>query len=539
MKRSLAFLAGVAVLAALAAGGCAPKAEKAEAPKAKVFRFSYTSDIPTLDPQMGNSMMSATISFHVFDGLTRMDNGAVKPGIAESWSVSPDGIVYTFKLRDAKWSDGKPIKASEFEYGMRRLMDPAAASPYSFLGLLLENAEAVNAGKAPVDSLGVKAIDDKTLEVRLAYPADYFLGMLSMSQFCATRPELVAQHGKDFAASPEKNVYSGPFMVKSWVREDRMVLVKNPNYWNKGVIKLDEIQVLVVPDENTALAMFDAGDLDLVRVPPAYVEKYKDRVVYYYDGSNDFIKLNMAGTGPLSNRDFRLALNYAIDRQDFVDITTKGLYDANPRYVLPQVAGVEKDYGTEYPYAGFGVKADPAKAKEYLSNALRDLKITDPSSITIEFLTSDTDRARAQAEIIQDQWQKNLGIKVNVKQGPYRQRLDMETKKLFQTVFSGWAPDYSDPMTYLELWTSDSPYNHGSYRSAKYDELIAFARKSTDKRARMDAMFNAEKELLADGAIVPMQLRRESLLINTAFSGVSTYFIGTNYDLVHVDKVGM
>jgi len=534
MKRLLAV---AACALALAATGCGAKTEaKAEASAPKVFRFSYASDIPTLDPQMGNSMPTATVAFHIFDGLTRSDNGAVKPGIAESWTVSADGITYVFKLRDAKWSDGTAIKAQDFEYGIRRLMDPAAASPYSFLGLLIENADAVNSGKMPVDKLGVKALDDKTVQIRLAYPADYFLGMLSMCQFSATRADLVAQHGKDFAATPEKNVYNGPFMVQSWAREDRMILVKNPNYWNASEIKLDEIQILIVPDENTALAMFDAGDLDLVRVPPAFVEKYKDRVVYYYDGSNDFIKLNMASKGPLSNKDFRLALNYAIDRQDFVDITTKGLYDANPRYVLPQVAGVAKDYGSEYPYAGFGTRADVAKAKDHLAKAMAALKIADPASIAIEFLTSDTDRSRAQAEIVQDQLQKNLGIKVSVKQVPYRQRLDMESKKTFETVFTGWAPDYSDPMTYLELWTSDSPYNHGSYRSAKYDEYIAFARKSTDKKARMDAMFNAEKELLADGAIIPMQLRRESLLLNPAFTGVSTYFIGTNYDLVHADR---
>lgn len=533
MKRSLVV---VACALALAATGCAPKAEKAEAASPKVFRFSYASDIPTLDPQMGNSMPSATVAFHIFDGLTRMDNGAVKPGIAESWTVSDDGLVYVFKLRDAKWSDGQPIKAQEFEYGIRRLMDPAAASPYSFLGLLIENADAVNSGKMPVEKLGVRAVDDKTVELRLAYPADYFLGMLSMCQFCATRPDLVERYGKDFAATPDKNVYDGPFMVKEWAREDRMILVKNPNYWNADSIALDEIDILIVPDENTALAMFDAGDLDLVRVPPAFVEKYKDRVVYYYDGSNDFIKLNMASKGPLSDKDFRLALNYAVDRQDFVDITTKGLYDANPRYVLPQVAGVDAAYGTEYPLPGFGVRADVAKAKDHLAKAMARLGVADPSSIEIEFLTSDTDRSRAQAEIVQDQWQKNLGIKVVVKQVPYRQRLDMESKKTFETVFTGWAPDYSDPMTYLELWTSDSPYNHGSYRSAKYDEYVAFARKSTDKRARMDALFAAEKELLADGAIVPMQLRRESLLVNPAFTGVGTYFIGTNYDLVHADR---
>ena len=526
----------VCLMAALVMVGCS-KSGKEDVSEAKIFRFSYLSDIPSIDPQMVNSMPSATVGFHIFDGLTRMDNGVIRPGIAESWDISPDGLTYTFKLREAKWSDGQPIKAQDFEYGIRRLMDPAAASPYSFLGLLLKNAEAVNAGKLPVSELGVKALDDKTVEIQLAFPADYFLGMLTMSQFCPTRSDYVEKYGKDFAATADKNVYSGPFVVKSWAREDRMILAKNPNYWDAAAIHLDEINILTIPDANTALAMFDSGDLDLVQIPPSFVEKYKDKAIFYYTGANDFIKLNMAGKGPLTNKNLRLALNCAIDRQDFVDITTKGLYEANPRYVLPQVSGVSSDYGKEYPYEAFSKKADPDKAKEYLTKALKELGIPDASSIHLEFLTTDTEISRAQAEVLQDQLQKTLGITITVRQVPYRQRLDMESKKDFQMVFTGWAPDYSDPMTYLELWTSNSPYNHGSYRSAKYDEYIAFARKSTDKKARMDALFNAEKELLSDGAIMPMQLRREALLVNPKFTGVGTYFIGTNFDLIHADVV--
>ncbi len=508
------------------------------APEKKVFRYSLLADAPTLDPQLMNSIPSATVGFHIYEGLMRNHVGEILPGMAESYDISEDGKTYTFHLRDAKWSDGVEIKAQDYEYGMRRLVDPATASDYSFLVTsLIKNAGEINAGNMPVEELGVKAVDEKTLTIELNNPTGYFLSMLSMSQLCPVRQDLVEKYGKDFSADADKNVYSGPFIVKDWKHEDRIILEKNPNFWNADAVKLDEVHILTVADPMTAVAMYEQGELDQVNVPAEILANYKDDVDYYNDGANDFMKLNMDGSCELSNKDLRLAINYAINREDFVLLSTQNLYQPNPRYVLPQVNGVKGEYGEEYPYEAFPLKGDTEKAKEHLANAMTALGVTDPSQIDVELLTTDAERTRIEAEILQSQIQTALGITVTIRQVPYKQRLKMESDHEFEMVVTGWVPDYPDPMSYLELWPTNSPYNHGSYSSSVYDGYIQEALSNTDPQQRMDALFNAEKTLLDDGGIVPLQLRRNAMLLNPKVQGFETYFVGINYDYIYADIV--
>lgn len=511
---------------------------EATAPEKKVLKYSLTADAPTLDPQLMNSIPSATVGFHIYEGLMRNHIGEIQPGMAESYDMSEDGKTYTFHLRDAKWSDGVAIKAQDYEYAIRRLADPATASDYAFLiTTLIKNAGEINSGNMPVDQLGVKAVDDKTLTIELNNPTGYFLSMLSMSQLCPVRQDIVEKYGKDFSVDADKNVYSGPFIVKEWKHEDRIILEKNPNYWNADSIKLDEVDILTVSDPMTAVAMFEQGELDQVNVPAEVLENYKDQVIYYNDGANDFMKLNMDGSSELSNQDLRLAINFALNREDYILLSSQNLYQPNPRYVLPQVKGVEGDYGTEYPYEAFPLKGDATVAKDHLAKAMSALGVTDPAKIDIELLTTDQERTRIEAEVLQNQIQTALGITVTIRQVPYKQRLQMESDHEFEMVVTGWAPDYPDPMTYLELWTTNSPYNHGSYKSAVYDGFIEEGITNTDPKQRMDALFNAEKTLLEDGAIVPLQLRRMAMLLNPKVKGFETYFVGLNYDYIYADIV--
>ncbi|WP_313343483.1 peptide ABC transporter substrate-binding protein [Sedimentibacter sp.] len=504
----------------------------------KIFRYSLTTDVPTLDPQLMNSIPSATVGFHIFDGLMRNHIGEIKPGVAEKYEISDDGKTYTFYLRDdAKWSDGVTITAYDFEYALRRLVDPATASDYSFLVTsLIKNAGEINAGNMPVEELGVKALDEKTLVIEINNPTGYFLSMTSMSQLCPVRKDLVEKYGKNFSADADKNVYSGPFIVKEWKHEDRIILEKNPYYWDADAINLDEVHVLTVPDRMTAVAMYEQGELDQVNVPSEIISNYEDQVTYYFDGANDYIKINMDGSSQLENKNLRLALNYSLNREDYILLSAKNVYQANTRYVLPQVKGVNKDYGDEYPYEAFPVKGDLNKAKEYLDKAISELGVKGPSEIVLELLTTDEERTRIEAEVLQSQMQE-LGITVNIRQVPYKQRLQMESAHEFEMVVTGWVPDYSDPMTYLELWTTDSPYNHGSYNSEAYDAYIEEALTNTNSQERMDALFNAEKTLLEDGAIVPLQLRRMAMLLNPKVKGFETYFVGLNYDYIYAEIV--
>ncbi|WP_326908805.1 peptide ABC transporter substrate-binding protein [Sedimentibacter sp. MB31-C6] len=509
---------------------------ESETTEKKILRYSLIADAPTLDPQLMNSIPSSTVGFHIYEGLMRNHVGEIQPGMAKDYEISEDGKIYTFYLRDAQWSDGVEIKAQDYEYALRRLVDPETASDYSFLVTsLIKNAGDINAGNMPVEELGVNAIDEKTLTIELNNPTGYFLSMLSMSQLCPVRQDIVEQYGKDFSADAEKNVYSGPFIVKDWKHEDRIILEKNPNYWNAEAIKLDEVHILTVADPMTAVAMFEQGELDQVNIPAEVLANYEDKVEYYFDGANDFIKLNMDGSSELSNKDLRLAINYSLNREDYILLTTQNMYLPNTRYVLPQVNGVNGEYGEEYPYEAFPVKGDIDLAKEHLSKAMIELGATNPSDIEVELLTTDQERTRIEAEVLQNQIQTALGIKVNIRQVPYKQRLQMESDHEFEMVVTGWVPDYPDPMSYLELWPTDSPYNHGSYSSEIYDGYIKEALSNTNPQERMDALFNAEKTLLEDGAIVPLQLRRNAMLVNPKVKGFETYFVGINYDYIYAD----
>ncbi|WP_334104823.1 peptide ABC transporter substrate-binding protein [Muricomes intestini] len=541
-KKILAMLMTATFVVGLLAGCSTPtssvedkdkKSDSAKSSDGNTLRYSVTAEPPTLDPQLANSIPSATVCYHLFDTLMRNDSGDVKPAAAESYEISDDGLTYTFKLRESYWSDGEKVKAQDFVYGIQRLEDPATASEYAFIGMIIKNADKVNSGELPVEELGVSAPDESTVVITLEHPASYFLAMLSNASFAPTRQDLVEKYGKDFAAEPENNVYNGPFKVSKWAHGDRITLAKNDKYWDTDSIKLDEVEVLTVQEQATAVAMFDSGDLDFADVPTSLSANYKDKTISYYDGANDYIMMNQTEGSPLASKNLRLAINYALDRESYVKLSHDGIYAPNTRFVLPQVNGVEEEYGDEYPYEAFPLNGDKDKANEYLQAALTDLGVASPADVKLELLTGDTEDNKKEVEVIQSQLQDNLGIKVNIKQVPYKQRLQMEADLDYQMVITGWVPDYPDPYSYLELWTTDSTYNHAGYSSADYDKYMELSNTTTDPKARMDALFDAEKTFCEDAVVAPLQLRQKEMLVNENLKDLKTYFVGLNYNFVH------
>ena len=515
-----------------AAGG---ETAAAESTGEKIFRYSNTVDIATIDPNKTNAVADATVSYHLYDGLYRNVQGELQPATAESYEVSDDGLVYTFKLRqDAKWSDGKPVTAHDYEYGMKRLCDPAAACPSSYLGVVLKNGAAVSSEELPVDELGVKALDDYTLEVTLENPSEYFLSMTSMSAFAPVRQDLVEKYGAEFGGSADKQVYNGPFVVTEY-GNGKLVMAKNENYYDADKIKLDGVELLTVADNNTAVSMFDAGELDLAEVPTEMVSQYEDKVQYYYSGANDYAALNHRNKY-LANKNLRLAMNYAVNREEYNLLSHNGLYEPNLRFVLPQVRGVEGDYGTEYPLSFFPLQGDMDKAKEYLATALSELGLSDASEITLELYVSDSETAKKETEVVVNQWKNNLGINVNINMvpGATKNAMLVPNSDDFDIIMSGWAPDYSDPYSYLELWYSTSGYNYLNYHSDVYAKYID-ASKTTSGKERMDNLFEAEKTMLEDGALVPLQLRRVPYMVSDRVQNLGAYFIGLNYDYMYAD----
>lgn len=505
----------------------------------QVLTFSVTAEVPTLDPQLANSMPSMEVINATMEGLLRMHNGKVEPGIAEKWEASADGKTYTFHLRDAKWSDGQPVTAQDFEYGIKRLLDPATASDYAFSGFLIENGYEYNSKKiTDPNQVGVKAIDDKTLEIKLVNPATFFAGYTNQCGFYPVRKDIVEKYGKDFGLEAANNVYNGPFIAKEWKHEEKIVLEKNPNYWNKDAVKLDSVNILVVADGNTALSMYENGELDFVNVPMTLSEKYisSGEAKVYMNGAIDWMRLNLKAEGRpwLANLDFRKALNFAIDREDYVKTVTKGLYFPFTRLTLPMVAGAKGGkYTDETPIDIIPEKADVTKAKEYLQKAMAALNITDPKTMSVEFKTSDTDNDKRMAEFLQDQLTKNLGITVTIKPVTYKQKLSDDTNKQYEAVYNGWMPDYDDPMTYLELFETNNSQNSTGWSNAEFDKLIESARSETDQVKRQQMLWDAEKILVEECPFIPLQCRQVAYLQKDNLKEVSRYFVGSDLDFVY------
>ena len=541
-KRVLAAFLSMAMVAGLATGCGTPGGGKSDGDSAdgKVFRYAVNTLPTTLDPTKGQSIGDNEIQHAVTEGLTRNTAGDVKPGIAESWDESEDGLTYTFHLRkDAKWSDGEPITAADFEYSWKRLVNPETASPYAFIGDCLKNGQAIEQGKMDVEELGVKAVDDTTLEVTLEHPTSYFLSLIGSSgQYAPLRQDIVEKYGTDFAATSEKNVYSGPFVMTS--SEDNVwTFEKNDNYWDKDSINLDKCELNYVENTDTQLSMYEAGDLDYVQVPTAYVSDYKDKAEVFANGNVDFCYINSKSDNPvLGNKNFRLALNYALNRNDYNKLANADTYTAFNGLVFPGLQAKGTTYGEAYDLNSYSypLDGDQDKATEYLNAAMQELGIANASDITVEVVTTDADSSKRIVETLQEQWQNALGINVKIRQVTYA---DIYGKVFpehdYEIGYGGWGSDYDDPYSYLELFKGDSSYNYSQYENPEVDQLLTASQDEPDTDKRMDELNQAEQDILADGAFVPLQARNVYYMLDDDTTGINFYYCSLNIDWVYAD----
>lgn len=541
-KRVLATFLSMAMVAGLATGCGTPGGGKSDGDSAdgKVFRYAVNTLPTTLDPTKGKSIGDNEIQHAITEGLTRNTAGDVKPGIAESWDESEDGLTYTFHLRkDAKWSDGEPITAADFEYSWKRLVNPETASPYAFIGDCLKNGQAIEQGKMDVEELGVKAVDDTTLEVTLEHPTSYFLSLIGSSgQYAPLRQDIVEKYGTDFAATSEKNVYSGPFVMTS--SEDNVwTFEKNDNYWDKDSINLDKCELNYVENPDTQLSMYEAGDLDYVQVPTAYVSDYKDKADVFANGNVDFCYINSKSDNPvLGNKNFRLALNYALNRNDYNKLANADTYTAFNGLVFPGLQAKGTTYGEAYDLNSYSypLDGDQDKATEYLNAAMQELGIANASDITVEVVTTDADSSKRIVETLQEQWQNALGINVKIRQVTYA---DIYGKVFpehdYEIGYGGWGSDYDDPYSYLELFKSDSSYNYSQYENPEVDQLLIASQDEPDTDKRMDELNQAEQDILADGAFVPLQARNIYYMLDDDTTGINFYYCSLNIDWVYAD----
>ncbi|RNB55680.1 peptide ABC transporter substrate-binding protein [Brevibacillus gelatini] len=482
----------------------------------KVLKLNLHSEPPTADPGIAEDTTSGTIILATFEGLTRVGkDNKVQEAAAESYTVSEDGKKYTFKIRDAKWSNGDPVTAKDFEFAWKRALNPKTASNYAYQLYYVKGAEAYNKGTGKVEDVGVRALDDKTLEVELENPTPFFLELVAFRTYFPVHQKTVEANDK-WASDAKTIVGNGPFKMETWEHKSKLVVVKNENYWDKDNVKLDKIEFSMVEDENTELSMFENGELDWAGAPTSALPT--DAIPALKD-SGKMITQPIAGTyfyrfntekAPFNNVKIRKAFAYAIDRQSLIDnILQAGQLPATG-YVPPSMS-VKAD--------GYFKDNDIETAKKMLEEGMKEAGISKLPTLTLSYNTSEAHKKIAEA--IQDQWKKNLGVDVKLENKEWKVYLDDVHQGKYQVARAGWLGDFNDPINFLEMFKDkDGGNNDTRWENPKYKELLNQSALETDPDKRKAILAEAEQILMDEMPIMPIYYYTQSWVKNDKVDGV-------------------
>lgn len=510
---------------------------KAAGTSGQEITFNIGSDIKTLDPALNQAIDSGILIVNLFEGLYKLDeNQKAIPGIAESCDLSDDGTIYTFHLRsDAKWTNGDPVTAGDFEYAWKRVMNPETAAEYAYQMEYIKGAKEYTAGTGSVDEVGVKALNDTTLQVTLNAPCAYFLELTSFPCYFPVEKKSV-EGNEQWANSAYTYVSNGPFKLIDYKIKDQAVLEKNDTYYGKDSVKLDKINVKFVADETSAWASYKAGQFDMVYiVPQSEVQAAaKDGSAQIYPFlSNYYLSINMTdsmqGIDPeaakaLSNPKVRQSLNLAIDRDSLVENVTKGGQVAAHSFVPTGIKCPDgQDFASkEY----FDSKGNVEEAKKLLAEAGYPDGQGFPS-ITILYNPEKGHGTVMQA--VQDMWKTNLGIDVQLQSQEWKVFISTRNEKNYEIARDGWGADYVDPMTFLDMLQSTSGQNNSGYSNPEYDKLIDEVKVEQDAAKRFELFRQAEDILMEDMPVIPLYYDTQPMGVKSYIKDLSVSPLGYIY----------
>ncbi|QWH17207.1 peptide ABC transporter substrate-binding protein [Bacillus mycoides] len=507
MKRKKSHLMVMALVTSLFLTACNNKVNKSDAEaKKQVLNVTVSEEIPSLDTAKTMDGTSAHVMQNIFEGLYVLDEQDHPiPAVAKSFERSEDGKKYTFDLRkDAKWSNGDSVTANDFMFAWRRAVSHETASQYAYMLFYIKNAKEINKGTIPLDELGVKIIDDYKLEVELEQPIPYFLQLLALPIYLPQHESFLKEQGKNYGLEPNNLIYNGPFVLETWKHEQEFQLKKNGSYWDKKKVELDEINFQIVKDTMTAVNLYEAGDLDRVPINSQFVDKYKGNKQLHMSSDPGIAMLRFnEKNNALANKKVRQSISLALNKEDFVDhFINNGAKSASG---LVPVGHINEETGKDFRKENGDISLyDLQKAKEIWEEAKKELGI---EQVTLEFLTFEQDNAKLMAEYIKGDLEKNLqGLTIQIKQQPFKQKLQLEQTGDYDISMANWGPDYKDPISYLELFTTGNPNNKMNYSNLHYDELIKKAKSDLvlDQKKRWETLQEAERILLEDAAVAPL-----------------------------------
>ena len=513
----IAFVAAFAIAAAMPsqAAGTHPVTGEALADD-QTFTYRLLDQFPTLDPQLNEDTSGFHIIRDLFEGLLSQDgDGNLVPGVATHYAASEGNTTYTFTLReDARWSSGDPVTARDFVYGWRRAVDPATASPYGWYLELTEivNAKAILAGEKDPGELGVSALDDHTLEVRLNTPLPYFPAMTTYATLFPAHRTTIEAHGSDWT-DPDNMVSNGAYTLEEVVLNEYHTRVKNPMYWDAGRVIIEKVTGLVINDENQALTRYRAGELDhLEPVPagqyPALKAELPDQATSVPRLCSYYYAINHTDSGVPALHDVRVrrALGMAIDRDVIVDQLLKG--GQWPAYNFTH----RKTAGFEMPDIAYGKLSQAERDAE----AKRLMSETGVENLTLELIYNTSESHKQIATVISQMWKQKLGVETELANFEWKTYLTIRSNQEFDLARSGWCGDYNEASTFLDLLTTPHGANDGKYSNPRVDELMRASKTAENP----NEIYTEVEQILADDmAIIPIYHYANTFLLSADIKG--------------------
>ena len=541
MKKLTALLLSVMMLLACAFSASAESAD--------YLGVMLGTNVMSLDTNLATDGDSFEVIADCIDGLMQMDaEGAAVPALAESYDLSDDGLTYTFHLRDAKWSNGTPVTAGDFVFAWRRIAQLAGEYAYMLdeIGNIKGAAEIISGQESDLTTLGVNAADDKTLVVELNVPVSFFPSLMYFPTFYPINEAFYNSLADGtYGTSPETFLSCGAFLLERYTPGTAdLSLKKNPDYWDADRVKLAGLKYQVVGSSDNALTAFRNGTLDVVMVSGNQVDAAKKDAelskklkvtgagyMWYLTFSQT--EKNAQG-GMLANKNLRLAISNAIDRDNLVDNYVMDGSLATYTAVPPQFAAsatTGEDFSADQNAFADYIGYNPDKAAEYFETAKSELG-TDTFTFTMIYGNNEGDEVQKVAQAIKEDVEAALpGLTINLQSMTKAERLDKMQEDNYDVALTRWGPDYADPMTYLGMWVTNNSNNYGFWSNAEYDQLIADCTTGayiTDYDARWEAMFKAETLVLQEAVIAPLYTKAQANLINPSVQGIDFHPVALN-----------
>lgn len=521
MKKTFASIFALLLLVSAVLTGCGSKGTSGDGAGKNIkqeITLNALSEPPSLDPALASDTTSGWVIDHLFEGLyTKNQKGEPVLGAASDVKVSEDGKTYTFTIRDdAKWSDGDPVTAQDFEYAWKRVLDPKTGSPFAFYMYYIKGAEEYNKGKGSADQVGIKALDDKTLQVELNAPLSYFDKLLTMWTFYPVKKSLVESNPK-WAAEAKGYVSNGAYRLTEWKHNSEVVIEKNQHYWNKDTINMEKVTWKMVNDATTYYQMYKTGELDLIATLPtdavAQEKNNKEYKVVPYFGTYMFM-FNVAKE-PFNNAKIRRAFALAIDRKAIVENITKS--GEKPAYAFVPY-GADTPDGDFREAGGAYFEENVQEAKKLLQEGMKEEGWSTLPEVTLIYNTAENHKKIAEA--VQEMLKRNLGVKIKLANQEWKTYLETTAQSNFQMARMGWIGIFVDPTVILDYYLGDSPNNRTNWVNKQFDDLMAKAKVEQDDKKRYELLHEAEKILMTDLPFIPVYFYSQNYLTSPKFKGI-------------------